>query len=191
MDPEFSERESLDEILSQLRSGDAGARDRLFGVVYEELRRIARRQMRGERLDHTLQTTALVHEAYLRLTRGKRLDSIQNRRHFFGAAAQVMRQLLIDHARHRRALKRHPPGDQLVLDSVLDHIETTHHVEFLDLNDALGELSSMGGRQSEIVQLRFFGGLTVPEVAEQLEVSVSTIEKEYASARAWLNLRLG
>ncbi|HNO79127.1 MAG TPA: ECF-type sigma factor [Phycisphaerae bacterium] len=177
-------------LLSDIRMGDEAARDGLFSTVYAELRQIASRQMRSEPAGHTLQTTALVHEAYMRLTQGKRLDTIENRRHFFGAASLMMKRILIDHARRRRSLRRNPQGDRLLLDAVLDQIETTHKVDLIDLSDALDELAVMNKRQSEIVDLRFFGGLNVADVAEQLGVSVSLVEKDFAAARAWLNLRL-
>jgi len=178
-------------LLNAIRSGDEQARHALFNHVYDDLVDIARRQMRAERGGHTLQTTALVHEAYLKLNKGNVLESIENRRHFYASVMCVMRQLLIEHARARQAKKRSGDGSRVLLDAVLDELEYVHQVDYLDLDDALVELSRLDERQCRIVELRFLGGLEVAEVALQLGVSKSTVEKDFRSARAWLNARLG
>ncbi len=158
-------------------------------VVYEELRRLAGSYLRDERRDHTLQPTALVHEAYLRL-RDQRQINYANRAQVLGLAARMMRRILANHARDRIAGKR--GGEEAVrvtLDEALDFFET-RDVNVVALNDALEELISVDARQAQIIELRFFGGLTVDEVAEVLSVSAATVNREWAMARLWLKLRL-
>jgi RNA polymerase sigma factor (TIGR02999 family) len=177
-------------ILEQIRAGDHSAKAELFDRVYSELREMAKGQMKKERKPHTLQTTALVHEAYIRLMPGDQSPNFEDRSHFFGSAARVMRQLLTDHARTRDRKKRGGGAARVLLDQVLDELEESHDLDILDLNSALADLATMDDRQAQIVELRFFAGLSIGEVAEQLNVSRSTVEKDFASARAWLNLRL-
>lgn len=177
-------------ILDQVRAGNRNAEVELFDRVYSELRELAQGQMRKERKPHTLQTTALIHEAYLRLMSGKSSPNFEDRGHFFGAAARVMRQLLTDHARTRNRIKRGGGANRVLLDQVLDELEDSHDLDMIDLNTALTDLATMDGRQAQIVELRFFSGMSVDEVAQHLKVSRSTVEKDFASARAWLNLRL-
>jgi RNA polymerase sigma factor (TIGR02999 family) len=155
--------------------------------VYDKLHRIAHGMMPRERSDHTLQPTALVHEAYFKLFTGKPLQA-PNRAYFFGAAANAMRQVLIDYARKVAA---RPEGKRVpLLDGLLDTIKATHGSDMLDLNVALEELRQMHARQWEIVTLRFFGGLQWSEIATCLNVSMSTVEKDWQAARAWLYRRL-
>ena len=150
-------------LLAAWSDGDETARARLIDAVYDELRRLARGSLRGERADHSLTPTALVHEAYLKLI-DQRHVRWQNRAHFFAIAAHVMRRVLVDHARSRGAVKR----------------------DVLDLDAALEKLSMLDPRQSELVELRFFGGLTVDEAAAVVGVAPATVDRDWALARAWL-----
>ena len=175
-------------LLAEWRNGDQEALDRLMPLVYEELRRIARRYMRGERADHTLQSSALVNEAYLRLADHKNIDW-QNRAHFFGVAAQAMRRVLVDHARSRKGLKRGGDALKVALDDAVDVAEK-QAVELVALDDALRALAAFDERKSRVVELRYFGGLTAEEAAEVLGVSLATVEREWRTARAWLLLEL-
>jgi len=157
----------------------------LMPLVYEELRRVAHNYLQGERPDHTLQSTAVVHEAYLRLVEGA--VQFQNRQHFFAVASQLMRQILVDYARRHRALKR-DGGYRLALDEALKL--PSKDVDLVNLDDALKELAQMDAQQGRIVELRFFGGLSIAETAEVLSLSAATVERSWASARAWLYRQL-
>jgi len=172
------------ELLLSWRRGDAAALDRLIPVVYDELRRVARRQLRGESPGHALQATALVHEAYLRLVDVDRM-TLTSRAHFFGVAATLMRQILVDHARRQRADKRGGGMTVLGLDEALPAASTSS-VDVLALDQALGALSAIDERQCRVVELRFFAGLNINEAAEALGVSPATVEREWALAKAWL-----
>jgi len=170
-------------LLLAWREGDAAARNRLFEAVYDELRRLARGRLRGERSDISLGPTALVHEAYLKLI-DQRRAGWQNRAHFFSMAGHVMRRLLVDHARARSAAKR---GDKVRvplegMDIAMDVLD----VDVLALDAALDKLASVDHRQSELVELRFFAGLTVDETATALDVAPITVKRDWALARAWL-----
>ena len=171
------------ELLAKWKRGDQESLQSLLPLVYSELRRLAQHHLRGERQDHTLQSTALVHEAYLRLVRPGSMQ-LESRRHFFALASQIMREILVDHARSRHAAKR-DGGDRLTLDEAAE-LSKSKCVDLLALDDALNLLSEMSARQSRIVELRFFGGLSIEETAEFLGVSSATIEREWAAARAWL-----
>jgi RNA polymerase sigma factor (TIGR02999 family) len=173
------------ELLRRWREGDQAALDALVPLVYDELRRVAHNYLQRERLDHTLQSTAVVHEAYLRLVEGA--VAFQNREHFFAVAAQLMRQILVDYARRHRSLKR-DGGYKLALDEALKL--PSKDVDLVDLDDALKELARMDARQGRIVELRFFGGLSIEETAEALSLSAATVERSWASARAWLYRQL-
>ena len=153
-------------------------------LVYGELRRIARRYLRAERPDHTLQSTALVHEAYVRLAH-QDLPQWENRAHFFAVAAQVMRQILVDHARSHRAAKRGAGGCKLTLDE-MSEVPLMTDVDVIALDDALKTLAEMDQQQSRVVELKFFGGLSINETAEVLAISPSTVQRYWMSARAWL-----
>jgi RNA polymerase sigma factor (TIGR02999 family) len=157
----------------------------LTPLVYSELRRLARRHLSRERSDHTLQSTALVHEAYLRLV-DQRNVQWQNRAHFFGVAAQLIRRILIDHARARQAGKRGAGACLLSLDEALDAPSGGRPLDVVALDDALEQLTKIDPRQSRIVELRFFAGLTVQETAEVLNVSTPTVNREWNAAKAWL-----
>lgn len=169
--------------LAEWRHGDGAALERLVPLVYDELRRIAARQLRGERSNHTLQPTELVHEAFLRLVRQN--VSWQNRAHFFGVAAEIMRRLLVDHARKKRADKRGAGMETIALD---DRIEwpAARDLDIVALDECLTALAEFDPQQAKVVELRFFAGLSIEETAEVLGVSDSTIKREWRVARAWL-----
>ena len=171
-------------LLEAHRGGDPDALDRLMPVVYGELRRIAAYQLRAEREDHTLQPTALVHEAYLRLA-GDRGATWQNRAHFFAVAARVMRHVLVDHARAHRRDKRGGGLIRLALDDVPEPT-VAPEADIVALDDALGALAARDERKSRIVEMRYFGGLEIEEVAEVLGVSATTVRREWTLAKAWL-----
>jgi RNA polymerase sigma factor (TIGR02999 family) len=156
----------------------------LVPLVYNELRRIARRCLSGQRSDHTLQPTALVHEAYLRLVRYDAIDW-RDRAHFFALAAQIMRQILVDHARKQTAIKRGGNAVTIVVDESSAIAKQTSH-DLLALDDALKQLASLDPRQSQIVELRFFGGLSIEETAQAVNISPATTKREWATARLWL-----
>ena len=176
------------ELLLSWRQGDAAALDRLIPLVYDELRRVARRQLRGESPGHTLQATALVHEVYLRLVDVNRM-TLTSRAHFFGVAATLMRQIVVDYARRKRADKRGGGVTMLSLDEASRH-SWTSSVDVLALDEALDALSAIDARQCRVVELRFFAGLNIDEAAEALSVSSATVEREWALAKAWLYRRL-
>jgi len=172
------------ELLVRWRDGDKAALDALMPLVYSELRRIANRYLQGERSDHTLQSTALVHEAYVRLT-SQQLPQWQNRAHFFEVAAQLMRQILVDHARSYRASKRGGEFYKLALDDAEDQ-EKPIDVDIVALDDALKSLTAMDAQQAKVVELKFFGGLSNEDTAEALGISTSTVKRDWTTARAWL-----
>ena len=170
-------------LLLAWRDGDESARSRLTEVVYDELRRVAQRHMRRERPDHSLTPTALVHEAYLKLIDQRRVEW-QNRAQFFAIAARVMRRVLVDHARARATAKR-AAGLSIALDDV-DVRTAPLDVDILAIDAALDELAAIDDRQSQLVELRFFAGLTVEETATALGVAPITVKRDWALARAWL-----
>jgi RNA polymerase sigma factor (TIGR02999 family) len=174
---------SVTALLKDWSGGDGHALERLIPLVYSELRRLAASYLRRERADHTLQPTALVHEAYLRLVDQKRVDW-QSRAHFFGIAAQMMRRVLVDHARRRQAAKR---GSRTYRISIAEDLPGAERdPELLSLDEALRGLEALDPRQARVVELRFFGGLSVEETAELLGVSPATVKREWQTARAWL-----
>lgn len=176
--------QSLTELLLEWREGDSEALVRLTPLVYDELRRIAHRYMRHERSGHTLQTTALVNEAYLRLAGDQKIEW-ENRAHFFAVMARVMRHVLTDHARRRSYAKRGGGVRQVSLpDSDLMTLERAS--ELVALDEALGLLAKIDARKSEVVELRYFGGLSLEETAETLGVSVMTVRRDWRAAKAWL-----
>lgn len=176
--------------LETIHSGGEGGREQLVALVYDELRRMAAGMLRGERPGHTLQPTALVNEALLRLLGGEALTRSRDRRYLIGAAAQAMRQALVDHARARGAKKRGGSNHRVPLDDVLDVLEARGR-DLTLLDEALAELAGVHDRPSQVVTLRFFGGLTVAEAADVLGVSESTVESDFRIARAWLRRRMG
>jgi RNA polymerase sigma factor (TIGR02999 family) len=175
-------------LLDDWSRGDRGALDRLLPLVYAELRRIAARQLRHERVGHTLQPTALVHEAYLRLVEQRHVDW-QHRAHFFGVAAGVMRRILVDHARRQTARKRGDGVQRLPLERIAD-IPSPSEIPVLALDLALGHLEKLDPGLAQIVELRVFGGLTIDEAARVLNVSASTAKREWRTAKAWLTREL-
>jgi len=177
-------------LLNRWREGDEGALEDLLPVVYDELRRLARRQLRRERTGHTLQPTALVHEAFLRLVpqQGKQW---QNREHFFAVAAQAMRQVLVDYARRRRSQKRTPAGPVVQLDE--QSVPTggeADQVDVLALDHTLNELAAVDAKRARVVELRYFGGLSIPEIAGLLGLPEWGVKKDWMLAKAWLRRRL-
>jgi RNA polymerase sigma factor (TIGR02999 family) len=184
-------RGEVTRLIEQLAAGDGTAKENLISLAYTELREFAERLMRGERPDHTLQPTALVHEAALRVLRTDAILQFEGRGAFLGAMATAMRRVLIDHARRRRADRRQGDRQRVPLDDVLEGIEESHRLNLLDLDDALAELERLNPRQAAVVVQRFFAGFALPEIAEHLGVSLSTVEKDWRLARAWLRHRLG
>ncbi len=181
-------QEAVTALLQAWSQGDVGARDELFPLVYEELRRRAAAYMRRERRDHTLRPTALVHEAYLRLL-GQRSAAWQNRSQFFGVASHMMRRILVDHSRARAAAKRPGSGLRVALDDGVASVAPLE-LDLVLLDQALDELAALDERQSRVVELRFFGGLSCEETAEVLGVSLATVNRDWRLARAWLHQRV-
>jgi RNA polymerase sigma-70 factor, ECF subfamily len=175
-------------LLKQVQAGNKAALDELLPLVYDELRRLAAFHLQGERPDHTLQPTALVHEAYLRLVDQREVDW-QNRAHFFSLAAEMMRRILVNHALARQAAKRGGQETRLALDEALDWAER-HEVDLVLLDEALQKLHQLDPQQARIVELKFFGGLQIEELATVLNVSTATIKREWRMAKAWLYQQL-
>ena len=174
------------ELLANWQAGDDEALRAVFPRVYNELRRVAHRYLRRERPDHTLQSAALVHEAYLRLEK-QRTGPFENREHFIAICAQLMRQILVEHARSRRAAKR-DGGFRLSLNE--DLAGKTPTVDVIALDDALNELAKLDRQQSRIVEMRFFGGLSIDETACALNLSPTTVKRHWATARLWLHRQM-
>ena len=174
------------QLLEDWRAGDDEALRAVIPLVYDELRRTAHQYLRRERADHTLQSTALVHEAYLRLEK-QGAAKFENRAHFMAICAQLMRQILVEYARSRSAAKR-DGGDRVTLDGLAFK---SRSVDMVALDDALIELAKLDQQQSRIVELRFFGGLSVEEISDVLKLSPRTVKRHWASARAWLHLQIG
>jgi RNA polymerase sigma factor (TIGR02999 family) len=190
-------------LLLEWSAGDECALSALLPIVYEELKTIAARHLRMERRAHTLQRTALVHEAFLRLVDGSQVDW-QNRAHFFSLASQIMRRILVDHARMRLTAKRGGGAQRLSLDEIqaqdeahgpheLDALALTEdpRIDLCAIDDALKRLEEMDPRQSKLVELRFFGGLSIEDTADVLAISPATVKREWTSARAWLQREIG
>lgn len=179
-----SEPSEITEVLAAWTRGEAWAGDRLMEIVYQDLRRMAARQLRGERAGHTLQTTALVHEAYLRIAGHERLD-YKNRAQFFGLAARSMRRVLVDSARARKSRKRGAGAVHLVVEELAE-LGGERPPDLVALDEALGELFELDPQKARIVELRYFGGFEVREIAELLGVSVPTVNRHSRMAYAWL-----
>lgn len=197
-------QQEVTELLVAWSDGDRAALDALMPVVYDELRRLARNHLSRERSDHTLQTTALVHEAYLRLI-DQRSVNWQNRAQFFGIAAQMMRRILINHAKDRHAQKRQAYAAKVSLDEIVSgSLDQTmrvsldeavsffekREVDLMALDEALNGLAALDPQQAQIVELRFFGGLTIEEVSKVLDISPATTKREWDSAKLWLRRKL-
>jgi len=174
-------------LLIAWQAGDAAALDRLIPLVYDGLHRIAERHLRNERSGHTLQPTAIVNEAYLKLVDAP-VGNWQNRVHFFAVASRVMRQILVDYARRRAAQKRGGGQASCLVQS--EAVTAARGIDLIAVDDALGKLSTLDPEQGRIVELRFFGGLTVEETATALDVSPATVNRKWVSARAWLHREL-
>ena len=181
--------ETVTDLLVQWREGDEAALDRLIPLVYKELRRMAGYYMRGRRPGDTLQTSALINEAYLRLADHKNMRW-QNRAHFFAVAAQAMRRILVDHARQRQAAKRGGSAQQRLSITSAGKFAKQPEVDLLNLHEALEELAEMDPQQGRIVELRFFGGLSIDETAEVMGIGHATVERDWKVARAWLRRKL-
>lgn len=177
-------RNELTALLTAWTTGDSAAFEKLSEVVYNELRRLARNQMRQERPGHTLQATALVHEAFVRIMDWKNVEW-KNRAHFFAVAAQMMRRILVDHARARRNLKRGGEWKQVTL-SAAEFRSLNMHGDLIAVDDALRALERADPRKGRVVELRFFGGLTVEETAEVLKISSDTVLNDWRFAKSWL-----
>jgi RNA polymerase sigma factor (TIGR02999 family) len=171
-------------LLESWSNGDPDALQRLMPLVYDELHRLARNYLRRERPDHTLQSTALVHEAYMRMVNQKTVHW-QNRAHFFGVAAQSIRHILVDHARSYQTAKRGSGGHKLSLDEAIA-ITEARDIDLIALDDALNGLSAVDPQQGRIVELRFFGGLSIEETADVLKISPATVKRDWVMAKAWL-----
>ena len=176
-------------ILGRARAGDERAQGELIALIYDELRRVASRLMRRERPDHTLAPTAVVHEAVIRLLGESVLHKAADRNFLFASAARAMREVLIDHARRRSADRRGGGRRRVPLDAVVDYFEE-QGLDVVEVHEALDRLAELHERQAQVMTLRYFGGLTVPEVAEALGVSVVTVERDWRLARAWLHDQL-
>ncbi|CAN5740888.1 sigma-70 family RNA polymerase sigma factor [soil metagenome] len=180
----MSGSKDITQLLNKAQTGDKAALDEFLPLVYNELRRIAENQLRNERGDHTLQATALVHEAYLRLIEQKEVDW-NNRLHFFSIAAEMMRRILVNYAVQRNAKKRGDGATKIALDEAVSFSDELDF-DLVALDDALKSLTEFDQTQARIVELRFFGGLTIEETAEVLGVSDSTVKREWRMAKAWL-----
>ena len=172
-------------LLSQWQAGDEEALRTLVPLVYDELRRLAHRYLQKERPDHTLQSTALVHEAYVRLVKQEG-GKFQNRAHFFAICAQLMRQILIEYARSQRAAKR-DRGQKVTLNDEVALVKKSRSVDLVALDEALEGLAKLDAQQSRIVELRFFGGLSIEETAQVLGISPATVKRDWSTAKAWLH----
>ena len=176
------------ELLASWKSGDKAALQQLVPLLYAELREVARQHLRQERSGHTLESRALVHEAYLRLV-DQGPAFMENRSHFIGIASRLMRQVLVDHARRQRAAKR-DGGFRMELDAALD-VPSRQDIDIIALDDALNSLAALDERQSQIVEMRFFGGLSIEDTARVIGLSPATVKREWVTARAWLTRELG
>lgn len=184
----MSDANSVTKLLEQWNSGDPEALDKLMPLIYEELRKMARRYMRGQNPGHTLQTTALIHEAYLRMVNQKE-KHFENRAHFFGVAAQAMRHILVDYARARQADKRGGGARPISLEEAA-LVTQERAAELVAFDDALKELETLSKRQSRVVELRYFGGMSVEETASVLAVSSDTVMRDWSMAKTWLHRAL-
>ncbi len=182
------EGKEITQLLVDWGNGNQSALSQLMPVVYQELRKIANSYLRNERASHTLQPTALIHEAYMRLI-DQSLPQWQNRKHFYGVAAQLMRQILVEHARAQASQKRGGGAQKIALDETLNYTQDKAG-ELLALDDALTSLAQFDERKSRVIELRYFGGLSMEETAEVMNVSLSTIVREQRLAQAWLRATL-
>ena len=182
--------EGITQLLIDWSKGDQAALEKLMPLVYDELRRLASNYLRRERASHTLQPTALVNEAYLKLV-DQRHAKWQNRAQFFGISAQLMRRILVDHARQHQAVKRGGSKQRRLSITSAERVAKQPEIDLLALNEALDELTIMDPQQAQIVELKFFGGLSIEETAEVIGISHATVERDWKMARAWLRRQLG
>jgi RNA polymerase sigma factor (TIGR02999 family) len=189
--PTDENQEKVTQMLRQVQAGNREALDELFPIIYKELRRLASSQLAGERSNHTLQPTALVHEAYMRLI-DQHSVNWQNRAHFFSIAAETMRRILVNHAVQRNAQKRGSGVACIELDEAISYHDQAadRELDLVLLDDALKQLEEFDPTQAKIVELRFFGGLTVEETAEVMKISESTVKREWRMAKSWLKTKL-
>ena len=185
----MSSADGITQLLVDWGKGDQAALEKLMPLVYSELRRLASNYLRRERAEHTLQPKALVNEAYLKLVHQKNAKW-QNRAHFFGISAQLMRRILVDHARQHQAVKRGGSGQKRISITSVEKFAKQPEVDLLALNEALDELAKMDPQQSRIVEMKFFGGLSIEEIAEVLSIGHATVERDWKLARAWLRRQL-
>jgi RNA polymerase sigma factor (TIGR02999 family) len=185
----MADEKDITVLLGKAREGDSAAGARAFALLYQEMRRLARAHLSRERAQHTLEPTALVNEVFLRIA-GRNALSFESRSHFLAFISQVMRRLLVDYARVRNATKRSHAGEELDLEKALV-IDNNNWGRLLVLNDALDRLATWDARQAQIVEMRFFGGLTEEETAAALRISVRTVRRDWEHARAWLHGELG
>lgn len=179
---------SLTQLLEGMRAGDPLAADKLYPMAYAELRRLAASMLRSQRAGHTLQATALVHEAYLKLL-GSEAPSFTSRSHFFAVAARMMRQILVDHARKHLAHKRGAGAQQVQWEDAIAY-SAPRAQDLLDLHEALEELERVDERKSRVIEMRYFAGMTAQEIAESLQISTPTVTRDLRVAQAWLSSRL-
>jgi RNA polymerase sigma factor (TIGR02999 family) len=188
MDKGPAAQRDLSQLIANWRNGDKTALDEMSAVLYQELRRLARHVLSSERSNHTLQPTGLVHEAYLRLVDQREVDW-RNRAHFLGIAASMMRRILVNYAEARNAGKREGYAGAVALEDAA-RVFTNPEVDFLELNRALEHLEKLDPQQSRVVELRYFGGLSIEETAEVLGISAATVKREWKTARLWLFRRM-
>ncbi|HEX8369032.1 MAG TPA: sigma-70 family RNA polymerase sigma factor [Pyrinomonadaceae bacterium] len=182
-------KSDVTQLLNKAQSGDKESLDQLLPLIYDELRRVAANQLRAERENHTLQATALVHEAYLRLLEQHEVDW-QNRTHFFSIAAEMMRRILVNYAVQRNAKKRGDGITRISLDDAISFSNGEAELDLVSLDASLKRLAEFDAVAARIVELRFFGGLTIEEVAEVMNISESTVKREWKTAKAWLKTQL-
>jgi RNA polymerase sigma factor (TIGR02999 family) len=180
---------SITQLLDAWQDGDSGAGDALFAVVYDDLRALARRQLAALRPGQTLAPTALVHEAYLKFAE-RSAPEVVNRSHFYAVAARAMRNVVIDYVRRRQADKRDPGAPLMTLDGERAAVDASSPVDLIAMNEAMAQLEALDPRQARIVELRFFGGLELDEIAAELEVSARTVKRDWRKARAFLSRAL-
>ena len=185
----MNQSEQITVLLQEWSSGKREALDELLPIVYDELHKQARRYLRRERQDHTLQTTALIHEAYLKLIDQRNVDW-QNRTHFFAIAAQMMRRILVDHARTKHREKRGGDDVKLPLDEAILVVVNEKNVDLMALDEALNRLEKIDEQQTRVVELRYFSGLSLEETAEALKISRATAARDWAMAKSWLHREL-
>lgn len=189
MPGEIPPKVEISELLQAWSNGESGAADEIMPLVYDELRRQARRYLRRERANHTLQSTALVHEAYIRLV-GQRDVTWQNRAHFFGIAAEMMRRILVNYALRSGRVKRGGEAVTIAIDEGFQVADNSSDVNLIDLDEALDRLAGLDSRQARVVELKYFGGLSIEETAEVLGISNATVKREWNMAKAWLRAEL-